>query len=200
MGNEQQIDLKENIVNNNLSETDSKNDEQHIQDSDVDSDIATYQSVVYGNNQIVLAKKMDDDLDDYTFGFETKREHKVWHDPHDRDAKVIKADSSKEDKKRQKIKKSNEEIRKLKIKRKLSNANDLKQRNRSRSSGQFKNAHERNVKFKGTAQLKQQEKMDKIKKQREEIRRIKEQRKLEKEGKVKAKNTTHSFAHAHDRY
>merc|ERR1712129_695424 len=189
-------------------------------DSDMpyDSDIATYQSQVYGNEQIKLAKqkkkkqrkkkkkskrKASDD-DDYQFNFDNKKEkeYKPWDHLHDKAPKQIKADSRKEDKKRAKIKKSNAEIRKLKMKRKSSNANDLRKRNSSRIAlnKKFKsNAHEKVVNFVGTAQLKEQQKLDKIKKQREEIRRIKEKRRLEKEGKIKKKKK-YSFAHAHDRY
>ena len=217
---DKQINSNGNTANNNLSETNIKNDS--AADAPYDSDIATYQSVVYGNNQMVLAKKkkkrkkkkkkrvssnkndelMDDDLDDYSFCFEAKREHKVWDNPHDKKYKVIKADSSKEDKKREKIRKSNADIRRIKIKRKLSNANDPRKRNSSRANSKKKfkeNAHEKTVKFKGTTSLKEKQRMEKVQKQREKIRQIKEKRKLEKAGKIKPKKT-HSFAHAHDRY
>merc|ERR1712113_7263 len=103
---------------------------ENVQDSDVDSDVATYQKMVYGNDQIALAKErkkkrkkkkkqkknmnkydesISDDLDDdfsVLLSFETKREPKVWDHSHEEVPKFIRADSRKEDRRQAKIKKA----------------------------------------------------------------------------------------------
>merc|ERR1712228_1005240 len=123
--------------------------------------------------------------------------HNKWKDTHEKNAKVIKADSSKWDVDHEKIRKNKAELQAIKEKKrasKLAAENELKLRNakKKETDKKFHNAHEQKPKKIAANSKNWDNDWEKINKQRAEIKAIKEKKrmsKLAKENELKRRNS-----------
>merc|ERR1711997_145520 len=123
---------------------------------------------------------------------------------HEKNNKVIKANTKNWDNDWDKINAKRAEIKAIKEKKrlaKLEKENELKQRNKKKreTDKKFKNAHDQNAKVIKANSKNWDNDWDKIQKQRAEIKRIKEKRRMEKESGIKSPKTSKTtFGNAHE--
>merc|ERR1712154_161376 len=156
--------------------------DDYVDDDGIDTDddpIAVYQSAVYNNQQMVLAKNKKKNKTkikkkklkkrESDNGVSYKNDQKLFVNAHERDNKVIKANSKNWDRDWDKIKKQRAEIKRIKTKKKLeklSKQNSLKKRNEQRTDKIYNDPHSKNNKVIKANSKKWDRDWDKIQKQR----------------------------------
>eukprot|EP01083_Nonionella_stella_P105780 304472_1 len=194
-------DSSEQDSEEDSSEEDSSEEDSSDQDSDEDS----------SEREVDSDEEYEQLMEENQKKLEAS--HNQWKDTHAKDAKVIKADTSKWDNDWDKINKQREEIRAIKEKKrkkklaKTGTRTADEQAKIEKSHNKWKDSHAKDAKVIKANTANWDNDWEKINKQREEIRRIKEKKRLSKmqsenqllERNKKKKDTEKKFKNAHEK-